>query len=262
MSTAEKFEVLQAELDQALAKILKLKRQLQHQGEPVALPEKKRGSVGFAKGIQDGWNACLDEITKLGPLYIHPNPNVRWEAVANEQVKVIDELKPEVERLRAEIEEWNRIFDMQEGKIDALRAKLAEAHALLQDFVDCPWNVEEATIPKAGIEAAPQNVVGTMHVGLVRLRKVRAWLSASAEPSAPVEIDERAEFESTLRLAYPDTPISRDGHGYKNPYQNLVWVFWKARAALEHKQQKTPNRGVLFIWLINSQLHYRFATDQ
>lgn len=51
-------------------------------GEPVALPERKptkpfstvdRGSPSYASG----WNACLDEIAKLGPLYTHPAPAVQ-----------------------------------------------------------------------------------------------------------------------------------------------------------------------------------------
>lgn len=71
-----------------------------------------------------------------------------------------------------------------ERERDDLRAQLAEAHGLLREIEGCPWVVEEATIPRAGIEAAPQQVVGTMHVGLMRLRKIRAALSASAEPSA------------------------------------------------------------------------------
>lgn len=56
----------------------------QHRGEPVALPARKNPSayplpMDAARGY--GWNACLDEIEKLGPLYTHPAP-VQGEPVA------------------------------------------------------------------------------------------------------------------------------------------------------------------------------------
>ncbi|OFS73910.1 hypothetical protein HMPREF3173_10205 [Pseudomonas sp. HMSC08G10] len=49
---------------------------LQQQGEPVALPERKEAVEEWATPggpyRAEGWNACLDEIAKLGPLYIRP----------------------------------------------------------------------------------------------------------------------------------------------------------------------------------------------
>ncbi|MFY0997602.1 hypothetical protein [Pseudomonas juntendi] len=167
----------------------------QHQGEPVALPERiDEKSVNGVYGYSSGWNACLDEIAKLGPLYIHPNPNVRWEAVANEQVKVIGELKPEVERLRAEIEDWNRIFDMQEGKIDALRAKLTEAHALLREIRRKPglfsgdFILRLDEILSASAEPRPFRIPDCPDCACVQDGQCLCSPSKpSAEPSAPVE---------------------------------------------------------------------------
>lgn len=49
----------------------------QHQGEPVALPAYKEIVIGRnseADTWSRGWNACLDEIAKLGPLYTHADP--------------------------------------------------------------------------------------------------------------------------------------------------------------------------------------------
>lgn len=50
----------------------------QHQGEPVVLPERismgklpTEQSSRYHIGERHGWNACLDEIAKLGPLYTH-----------------------------------------------------------------------------------------------------------------------------------------------------------------------------------------------
>lgn len=48
MSTAEKFEVLQAELDQALAEVLKLKRQLEDQNKRLNVVEEENGRLRSA----------------------------------------------------------------------------------------------------------------------------------------------------------------------------------------------------------------------
>lgn len=107
----------------------------QHQGEPVALPARKPipdqatfigGNAYYTKCFDEArsWNACLDEIAKLGPLYTRADAG-------------------EVERLRLELREQHEIFGMQEDKIDALRAQLAERDALLRDIAsdDLPGNV-------------------------------------------------------------------------------------------------------------------------
>lgn len=49
----------------------------QHQSEPVVLPERKAITAHGLTALDseaDGWNACLDEIAKLGPLYARPIP--------------------------------------------------------------------------------------------------------------------------------------------------------------------------------------------
>jgi hypothetical protein len=44
----------------------------------------------------------------------------------------------------------------------------------LKEICGCPKWVDEATVPNAGIEAAPQQVIVIMSVALVRLRKAQA----------------------------------------------------------------------------------------
>lgn len=46
-------------------------------GEPVELPNRKlhvHQGLSHTDAKVDGWNACLDEIAELGPLYSHPAP--------------------------------------------------------------------------------------------------------------------------------------------------------------------------------------------
>ena len=48
----------------------------QHQGEPVALPARKQPvRADYSQDIlAEGWNACLNEIAKMGPLYTRADP--------------------------------------------------------------------------------------------------------------------------------------------------------------------------------------------
>jgi hypothetical protein len=59
-------------------------------------------------------------------------------------------------------------------RLHEVNAELLEA---LKEICDCPQHVDEATVPKAGIEAAPQQVILIMAVALVRLRKARAAIA-------------------------------------------------------------------------------------
>jgi hypothetical protein len=59
-------------------------------------------------------------------------------------------------------------------RLHSLNQELLEA---LKEICDCPQFVDEATVPKAGIEVAPQQVVINMSVALVRLRKAQAAIA-------------------------------------------------------------------------------------
>lgn len=63
----------------------------QHQGEPVTLPARKPEptelSDVFVDAGNESWNACLDEIAKLGPLYIHADPTSPFEVLAEHCAK-------------------------------------------------------------------------------------------------------------------------------------------------------------------------------
>lgn len=66
-------------------------------------------------------------------------------------------------------------------RLHEVNQELLEA---LKGICDCPQFVDEATVPKAGIEAAPQQVVVNMSVALVRLRKARAAIAKATGEQA------------------------------------------------------------------------------
>lgn len=85
-----------------------------HQGEPVALPERKlhvHQGLSHTDAKADGWNACLDEIAKLGPLYTHSDPSdIRVTRQA------LESLKGEANDLRAHLAEWDALLQEIRGQ--------------------------------------------------------------------------------------------------------------------------------------------------
>lgn len=71
-----------------------------------------------------------------------------------------------------------------------LRQAAQAALEALEDLLDCPYDIDQATVPKAGIDAAPQQIVGTMCVSLARMRALRVavktFRDALAEPHSCV----------------------------------------------------------------------------
>lgn len=120
----------------------------------------------------------------------------------------------DVSTLRADVETMRRKNNEYWHESEAMRAQLAEAQALLGDIKKYLTN----------------NEVG----GYERLlcRKIDA-LSASAEPSAPVEIDERAEFEAWFKDHSKDWPFPSES--IKCIARDNDWLVWQARAALERE---------------------------
>lgn len=130
------------------------------QGKPVTLPSctaRLTESHDWDQGYRDGWNACLDEIATLGPLYTHADPNVRWKAVADEQMQVIAGLRTELagtiaeskrrrnccadliderDTLRAQLATSNDARETLNAQLRAAHDKLAERDALLERVVD------------------------------------------------------------------------------------------------------------------------------
>lgn len=208
------------------AELERLRDTVKQPVKPLVLPARMTGETPSCYG----WNACLDEIAKLGLLYTHPVPADPGEV---EQLTAeIAELLAERNDLRAELEEelggWKercrRLNDEYMGwmrKYGTLRAQLAEAQALLREIHD-----------------------GALS-GFARYSKIEEFLSASTEPSAPVERDERVAFES----AYPgltgccqwdettqEYKSGEKGLGWQDGLKATQWLaVWQARAALEHK---------------------------
>lgn len=112
----------------------------QHQGEPVALPERKGTHLRYdtlMPTFSKGWNACLDEIAKLGPLYTRADPGeLDWRAVAAERLELV--------------RRWRDRWAGQENKAYDLERKLAERDALLEEA----WTHDISTPLKRRIKAA------------------------------------------------------------------------------------------------------------
>ena len=69
-------------------------------------------------------------------------------------------------------------FDPQQHDVGVLKQQRDELLDALEDLLECPYHIDEATVSKAGLEATmnanPHQVVGNMSVALLRVRKARA----------------------------------------------------------------------------------------
>ncbi len=210
----------------------------QHQGEPVVLPARKHGiHADYSQNpLADGWNACLDEIAKLGPLYTHADPGEVEQLTAE-----IAELLAERNDLRAELEEelggWKercrKLNDESMAwmrKHDTLRAQLADLKRRHDGLHRDMATIAGREVPK-GCTVADYAAAA-----------IADALSASAEPSAPVERDERAEFETEFkRIGRPLTRADYHPEAYGNAFDDGAWTGWQARAALERKPSVAPD---------------------
>lgn len=191
------------------------------QGEPVAwrYRHSKPGMSWFFTE-KTGADGCLIDgfDYEVQSLYAHADPG-------------------EVERLRKELGNTQALLDQANyhkaqrgGAIDALRAQLAALRELkLPEFLKLSDEMRAAHAQLAERDALLRECVANkegLHYEMDLLAKINTALSARAEPSAPVEIDERAAF---------DAWTVRKGRvvGYCGWREDFA--IWQARAALERK---------------------------
>ena len=62
---------------------------------------------------------------------------------------------------------------------DEARAENVRLREAIEELLSCPMAVDQATVPMAGIESAPHQVVLNMSVGLLRLEKAKQALGGS-----------------------------------------------------------------------------------
>ena len=211
----------------------------QDQVEPVTLPQRKGNHLRYdtlMPTFSKGWNACLDELAKLGPLYTHADPG-------------------EAERLRSELAGWKEqchrfnddAMELWEEH-DDLHAQLADQQTADRQAVaalQCDINMlKGGLLGKFGteelqrvIEALRQDANGGQAASALTLDKAAEmveYLIDCAEPSAPVERDERADFEAAHETEGANLDRKTDGD-YVNPYVQSAWDGWSMRAAFECK---------------------------
>ena len=198
----------------------------QHQGEPV-----------FWR-YRSGPNRAWTETTDRGQ--VESAARAGWIVQAlytHGDTSETEELRKENASLRAgwykDESDNSRYWPEQ---LQEAKSELAERDALLQDLLDYDISknarrrIEEALSasiePSASTEREAWALQEEKRLGIERL---------PVEPSAPVERDERAEFEKACsdgRIA--DIGI-KTGVVYESVKANDIWIGWLARAALERK---------------------------
>lgn len=230
-------------------------------GEPVELPNRKlhvHQGLSHTDAKVDGWNACLDEIAKLGPLYTHADPSdIRVTRQA------LESLKGEANDLRAQLADRDALLKevliktdkwMLPDLYERIRLSLKAASAEPSAIAD-PHGCNKCTHPECGKFDGPHKVE-------CRAMADNACARPDAEPSAPeeiervffkagqdlligvksiplqgapVEIDERAAFDAAYERGDFYIEEARSGFTYQDYRRHQAWAVWKVRAALERK---------------------------
>lgn len=136
--------------------------------------------------------------------------------------EIIDEKKSMIYSLRKDLQESGDVIREMNDELVDLRARLAEAQEVLRDCIEV-----------GELDAETQWKAERVSKGRRVYVDDRA-LSASSEPSAPVERDERAEFEK-----FAEHPghfnITKSDDEYILRSTQCAWTGWRARAKLGEK---------------------------
>lgn len=197
----------------------------QHQAEPVVLPARlpQRLPQGrnLPKGYAEAWNACLDEVAKLGPLYPYADPAYR--------------------------EVWEKARSLQ-SEMDDLQAQLADRDVLLartERFVPYALASEIAKVISASAEPNAQPITKPNDdCAICRdLGDECMTCEEQRNSSAPVERDERAAFERLYHLHFLGRDTLTDS--YISNETRSLFDGWMSRAALEGSRPTVLSKCVL-----------------
>lgn len=73
----------------------------------------------------------------------------------------------------------DQAYDL-EMKVKRQEKRIKELEAAARDILDCPFSVDEATVPRAGIAAAPHQVV--LNVSMAYLKRERLAAALDGKP--------------------------------------------------------------------------------
>jgi len=79
----------------------------------------------------------------------------------------------EIEKLRYAITSWKKEEKINNSLIKKLRERVLEFRKVIEDVLECPYHLDEATIPKNGIDSAPAQVVGIMSMCILKYRAMK-----------------------------------------------------------------------------------------
>ncbi|MDZ5601700.1 hypothetical protein SJI00_02765 [Pseudomonas sp. RP23018S] len=188
----------------------------QHQGEPVALPARRQwnGLGNTADNLKaSAWNACLDKIAELGPLYTHADPAGPASLAVPEEcphIIVFDDHDRADEHFSgagarpAALRRFEQISQSWNAHLFVRVARNSRDDRYPSATVADPAEVERLRARLAERDALLQKVLGHLKAGKPGEAQVALFndLSASAEPSAPVEIDEMRDLLKSMTCSY------------------------------------------------------------
>lgn len=76
-------------------------------------------------------------------------------------------------RILHDLEQGNINIELAKQQVLDLFAVSGSAIDVIKWMADCPYYIDQATVPKNGIDVAPKQVVGNMSLGYLKYKQLR-----------------------------------------------------------------------------------------
>jgi hypothetical protein len=96
----------------------------------------------------------------------------------------LEQAQSEVASLKRAVEYAEGVISDQQNQLEQVTKELDVAREALTEVAVCPCWVDTDTVPEAGEDSAPEQVVYNIAINLLRLRKVRNALAESQQEEA------------------------------------------------------------------------------
>ena len=209
-----KIDMLSAELDVRRSAMTGLEAKLVASEQALAMSELSYHNLEEAMVVElENHNEQLKQVEQALA--------AEWEKREQAEARIM--------MLKAELSAIDRKrcagYDAATKRAEQAEAQVAVMREAIKEIAKAPYVIESATIPKAGIESAPEQVVGTLHIVLKRMLRIQAVAQAH-DPASTLLAEHKRYGEALERIAYSDWGVVLP------EYQQI------ARAALNKEEPK------------------------
>ena len=129
------------------------------------------------------WEDAPD-LQKIEMTGSHLSVLVMAHQLIHSQRQTINEMKADMRIQEKSLDGYSTLIDHHldhHNRLDDILDKNAALREVLEDIMECPYAIDQATVPKAGFEANVDQIVGVMSMSLWKYRKAKELLPETEE---------------------------------------------------------------------------------